>query len=365
MPILTRALTAVLFLTFGVVPVAPLRAPRYFAETGHSLAEPLLSYWTNAGGLPVFGFPISEPFQDVIDDGGTTALTQYFERSRLEAHPELPAPYSVLLGRLGVDRLRQQGREWQHFPQAHPDTPHYFTQTGHAIAHRPFWAFWRSHGLSFDGQPSFSEAESLALFGYPISEAQVETNANGDTVLTQWFERARFEDHGAAGVLLGLLGNEHAAARQGERPFQRVQPAPAPAVGQDLQWVSHGIFAIFNEIRSSRNVPAFVYRSDLQAIADQAAAEYTAAQQNKGNVDDVFARYNRQLHTATPWADMRYGSWGRPLNGCGVRAEDPLAGFRSSTTFALTELRTFTVGVFGPYNDSCGPSYTVIYIFGQ
>jgi len=28
------------------------------------------------------------------------------------------------------------------------------------------------------------------------------------TRLTQWFQRARFEDHGAQGLLLGLLGNE-------------------------------------------------------------------------------------------------------------------------------------------------------------
>jgi hypothetical protein len=26
--------------------------------------------------------------------------------------------------------------------------------------------------------------------------------------VVQWFERARFEDHGSDGVLLGLLGNE-------------------------------------------------------------------------------------------------------------------------------------------------------------
>jgi hypothetical protein len=29
----------------------------------------------------------------------------------------------------------------------------------------------------------------------------------------QWFERARFEDHGGGRVLLGLLGNEVARAR--------------------------------------------------------------------------------------------------------------------------------------------------------
>jgi hypothetical protein len=30
--------------------------------------------------------------------------------------------------------------------------------------------------------------------------------------MTQWFERARFEDHGPQGVLLGLLANDLARA---------------------------------------------------------------------------------------------------------------------------------------------------------
>jgi hypothetical protein len=54
--------------------------------------------------------------------------------------------------------------------------------------------------------------ESLALFGYPISEARMEVNARGDRVLTQWFERARFEYHpnnpAHDRVLLGRLGAE-------------------------------------------------------------------------------------------------------------------------------------------------------------
>ena len=57
-----------------------------------------------------------------------------------------------------------------------------------------------------------SERESLALFGYPISAAQVETNSSGERVLTQWFERARFEYHPTNPepyrVLLGRLGAE-------------------------------------------------------------------------------------------------------------------------------------------------------------
>ena len=166
-------------------------------------------YWEGNGGLPVFGYPISPSQQQSSAEG--TFLTQFFERNRFELHPENTPPYDVLLGRLGDDELKQQGRDWTTFPKATPGTPHYFAQTGHAIA-PVFWTYWSSHGLEFDGQAGTSSAESLALFGLPLSEPQMETNTSGDRVLTQWFERARFEDHGAKGVLLGLLGNEVSTA---------------------------------------------------------------------------------------------------------------------------------------------------------
>ena len=75
-----------------------------------------------------------------------------------------------------------------------------------------------------------SEAESLALFGLPLSDAQTEM-IEGQEYTIQWFERARFELHpeNAApyNVLLGLLGNE---VRAGSAPA----PAPAPA-GEHLR----------------------------------------------------------------------------------------------------------------------------------
>jgi hypothetical protein len=72
--------------------------------------------------------------------------------------------------------------------------------------------YWTKIGLEFDGQTGKTANESLALFGFPISEPKVETNSSGDTVLTQWFERARFEFHpnnpAQYQVLLGLVGTE-------------------------------------------------------------------------------------------------------------------------------------------------------------
>ena len=68
------------------------------------------AYWNIQGGLPVFGYPISEAFPERNPDTGARYVTQYFERNRLEHHPEQANPdNSVMLGLLGVEYLAQQG----------------------------------------------------------------------------------------------------------------------------------------------------------------------------------------------------------------------------------------------------------------
>ena len=187
-------------------PAEPQEGCDYYEETGHNLCEPFQEFWANNGGLPVFGYPITEAANEFNIDRQDEYLTQWFERERLEHHPALAgSPYEVLLGRLGNEVLLEMGRDWFTFPQGDPNDDHYFAETGHAIGDE-FWEYWSSHGLDL-GDEGVSFAESLALFGYPLSEPAMETNSSGDTVLTQWFERARFELHGDQ-VLLGLLGNE-------------------------------------------------------------------------------------------------------------------------------------------------------------
>lgn len=204
---------------------AVMAEPRCFAETNQCLDGRFRAYWEQSGGLAVFGFPITPAEHMPSRETGQTYLTQWLERNRFELHPENTAPYDVLLGRLGDDRLQQQGRDWQTFPKADSNATHYFPQTGHAISHEPFWAYWSRYGLEL-GDRGVSERESLALFGLPISEPVLETNASGDTMLTQWFERARFEDHGAQGVLLGLLGSEIAVG--GTLPTPSLPPSTGP-----------------------------------------------------------------------------------------------------------------------------------------
>ena len=78
----------------------------WFPETGHTLRDGFHAYWTANGGLAVFGFPISEPFQERNADDGQVYTVQYFERNRFEHHPELAGtPYEILLGQLGRQAL--------------------------------------------------------------------------------------------------------------------------------------------------------------------------------------------------------------------------------------------------------------------
>ena len=210
------AVVALLIPAFAVLAVKPTGAQQdcqFFDETGYEVCGDLLTFWNENGGLPVFGYPITEAADELNPDTGEMHLTQYFERERLESHPENDPPYDVLLGRLGVEVLELNGRDWTTFEKMDPGEEHYFEETGFAIAPE-FWDYWSSHGLEY-GDPGFSMRESLLLFGYPISAPQMETNPDGDSVLTQWFERARFEFHPDNDpefqVLLGRLGAEFIA----------------------------------------------------------------------------------------------------------------------------------------------------------
>src|SRR3954471_12332073 len=80
-----------------------------FRETGKSICRPFLQYWQQHGGLPIFGYPISHPFEEPSALDGKTYTVQYFERAVFEAHPENKPPYDVLLSQLG--RLRYQDKQ--------------------------------------------------------------------------------------------------------------------------------------------------------------------------------------------------------------------------------------------------------------
>jgi hypothetical protein len=176
----------------------------YFPETGYILRGVFKAFWERSGGVPVFGYPVSR------QSSGSPIPTQYFERQRFEYHPEnMGTDYEVLLGLLGSAEAEQRGLlGTAAFQPAQPDPDpncRYVRETRHNVCDG-FRGYWEQHGLEL-GDPGVSDRESLALFGYPISEEFVDAETG---LTTQYYERARFEWHaenqGPFAVLLGRLG---------------------------------------------------------------------------------------------------------------------------------------------------------------
>jgi hypothetical protein len=208
-----RLLLALLvaLITLSLPPARPAHAaPRCFPEAAPAITAcidgPIAAFWERQGGLPVFGYPLGPPYQA----GAITV--QPFERARLEHHPANPPPYAVQIGRLGAEHLAVRGEPT---PPPAPPQPgcRHFAATGLNVCGSFLEAYGR-YGLDL-GLPGNALAESLALFGLPLTAPRVEPLSDGRSYTVQWFERARFEDHGPAGVRFGLLGRE--------------LPAPPPA----------------------------------------------------------------------------------------------------------------------------------------
>ena len=214
------ALSILTLLMGAFVPAASrtyAASSRNFPETGKTVNDPFLSYWTGHGGLAQQGFPITDAYNEKNDADGKTYLTQYFERARFEYHPESSDPqFKVLLGLLGKEGLAAKYADNPANPGNPPNSSAQtvpgggsktFSETGKTVTGL-FLNYWNTHG-------------GLEQQGYPITEAYSEVNdADGQTYITQYFERARFEYHPESSdpkfqVLLGLVGREVYGLKQG------------------------------------------------------------------------------------------------------------------------------------------------------
>ncbi len=230
-PMTTIRILALALMYAGMAQPASAQNDQCFPQTNQCINGRFRQFWEQNGGLAVFGYPITPARQENNRDTGQSYLTQWFERNRFELHIENPVPYDVLLGRLGDDRLIQTGRDWrQEGREIGPQAGClWFEQTGHNVCNqdssRGFRQYWETHGLHDPQLDAYQR--SLALFGLPLTQPRAETNSSGDTVLTQWFERARFEWHPGNPteykVLLGRLGDEIAkATNDGEAQHGRI-----------------------------------------------------------------------------------------------------------------------------------------------
>ena len=137
-------------------------------ETGYAVEGEFLVFFKKYGGLDSLGLPLSE---EMIVEGWRV---QYFEKGRLEYHPENDPGYRVTVGWLGLLLNRQRPP----IPESRildprPKIYRYYSQTGHTLS-GDFLHYFDAHGGS-------------DRFGLPISEPFLQAGQ-----LTQDFESARF-----------------------------------------------------------------------------------------------------------------------------------------------------------------------------
>jgi hypothetical protein len=77
------------------IPPAADPSCAYFPETGHTICYKFLEYWRKAGGLDMFGYPITEY---VSEDG---VIVQYFQRAKMEWQPSKPLGQQIQLTAIG------------------------------------------------------------------------------------------------------------------------------------------------------------------------------------------------------------------------------------------------------------------------
>ncbi len=236
---------------------------RTFAETGKTVCDQFLDYWLAHGDLAINGFPLTDARYETLENG-QIYLVQWFERVRMEYHPENANPqYQVLLGQFGR--------------QIHPAEPgvgpkpgqRHFPETGHNME-GAFLLYWEANG-------------GLAQFGYPLTEPFQET-LGGQSYLVQYTERARFELHPENQppylVLLGQFGRQLLAQVWGPTlvPLADGQAYNDPA-GKFKTMIPHGWAA--QPLPNNPNVVAFTSpdQSQLCSVATNAVNAGTTVQQ--------------------------------------------------------------------------------------
>ncbi len=187
---------------------------RYFSETGHYVCGQFLDFFNTRGGLEIFGYPLTEAFNDPTHGG---LRVQYFQKSRMEWHPYNSDPYKVQLGLL-VDELGYDyppARSHQ-IPSSNSALHHYFPETKHVVSYAFLDYFNRKGGLD--------------IFGYPRSEFMYESGH-----LVQYFQRARMEWHPerASGSQMSLANLGEIYIEQVGVPKEYLDPVDPMRLGEE------------------------------------------------------------------------------------------------------------------------------------
>ena len=199
----------------------------YFPETEHTVKEPFANYFEEHGGLELFGYPITEAFEE------QGVKVQYFQKIRMEHHPENSEDYQVQLGLLGDElKYRQPPIE---SPGITSRRRIYYDETGHTVAYA-FLDFFRQNG-------------GIDIFGYPITEMHFEEGR-----IVQYFQRLKLEWHPedrTSPVKVGNLGEIYVNAYR-----ERI---PADALRRVDRQIETGTFAPATAVTNIRAVISLRY----------------------------------------------------------------------------------------------------------
>ncbi len=175
----------------------------YCKDSGHRIDEHFVRYFYDNGGPVIFGCPMTESFME------RGILVQYFQKARIEWHPDNPDPYKIQLGLLGDELKYRQPRIQEPIPRSRRRV--YFPQTGHTIAYT-FLDYFKAHG-------------GIDIFGYPITEMYFE-----DGIVVQYFQRLKMEwhpDDPVSRVQIGNLGELYLATYRDRIPPEALRPVDA------------------------------------------------------------------------------------------------------------------------------------------
>jgi hypothetical protein len=238
----------------GASAAAPGSSCRYFYETGHYVCDEFLSFFDTRGEVEIFGQPLTEAF---IDDRAGR-LVQYFQRARMEYHPDEVEPRKVQLGLL-ADELGYQFAPigTARMPRFKTAVQRYFPQTGHTVSYA-FLEFFLEHG-------------GADIFGFPCSEYRYERG-----YIVQFFQRARMEWHPevVSGPMVRLtnLGESYVERFGISAELLRPLPPP-PGIASGGAPVRSGVDAL--------HVSASVQSVITGAVGDQTVFVYVTDQRGQ------------------------------------------------------------------------------------
>jgi hypothetical protein len=201
--IVIAILTCLVMMTIPVAAEDDLSLPsEFFPEAGHTVIGEFLEYFNANGGLEVFGYPLTEPYNQ---DG---ELIQYFQNARMEWHAGEDGTYDVQLGHLGEElNYATPGAEK---PAWLGSRKVYFQETGHIVSYA-FLDFFNLHG-------------GVDVFGLPITEMYYE----GDSIV-QYFQHMKLLwDPALSKIRVDELGTVYISVFSNVIPYNFVKRIDTP-----------------------------------------------------------------------------------------------------------------------------------------